>query len=126
MEPPRQPERARGGRPYHRRVVSPFVLAAALVVGFLALAPARRLFLAGRSSGFVTAYFLSLWLLGLLAVLSRGGARVVLPLIVVLYIAPFITWRAGIDRLLGRRREVRPPPRNVTPPAERDEAAGTR
>ena len=50
-----------------RFVVPPFLIGAALVVGLLALWPTRRLFMAGRSAGFITAYFAGLWLLGLLS-----------------------------------------------------------
>jgi hypothetical protein len=106
------------------RFVGPFLIGAVLVVGLLALWPTRRLYVTGRSAGFITAYFAGLWLLGLLIVIAPRVARLTLPLLVVLYVVPFINWRAGIERLVGRRpREVRPPMKNVTPP---DEAAGTR
>jgi hypothetical protein len=110
--------------PYHRRVVSPFLLVAVLVVGLLALAPTRRLYVAGRSPGIVASYFVCLWLLGVLVALAPRLARLVVPVLLVLYIVPFLNWRAGLDRLLGRRGEVRPPMKNVTPP--RDEAGETR
>jgi hypothetical protein len=107
-------------------VLPPFLVAAALVVGVLALAPTRRLFLAGRSPGLVSGYFIGLWVLGMLLAISPLRARIVLPLLALLYVLPFVAWRAGIGRLLGRRpREVRPPMKNVTPPA-RDEPPGTR
>jgi hypothetical protein len=107
-------------------VVPPFLLAAALIVGLLALAPIRRLAVAGWSRGFLATYFTSLWLLGLFLAVAPGRARLVLPLIVVLYVVPFINWRGGVERLVGRRpREVRPPMKNVTPPP-RDEAGSGR
>jgi hypothetical protein len=113
------------GRSYHRLVITPALIAATIVVGLLALAPTRRLFQSGRPPRYVAGYFAALWLLGLVAALAPGAARGVVPLLVVLYVFPFINWRAGIDRLLGRPpREVRPPMKNVTPP--RDEATGTR
>jgi hypothetical protein len=103
--------------------VAPFVLLATLVVGLLALAPTRRLYIAGRSPGIIASYFVGLWLLGVLVALAPRLARLVVPVLVVLYIVPFVDWRAGLDRVLGRRREVRPPMKNVTP---RDEPGGTR
>ena len=51
------------------------------------------------------------------------GFGALLPILVVLYVVPFINWRAGLERLVGRRpREVRPPMKNVTPPDEATEA----
>jgi hypothetical protein len=98
-------------------VVPPFLIGAALVVGLLALWPTRRLFIAGRSAGFIAAYFAGLFLLGLLIAIAPRTARLVLPILVVLYVVPFINWRAGLERLVGRQpREVRPPIKNVTPP----------
>jgi hypothetical protein len=104
-------------------VIPPLLLLVTLVVGLLALAPTRRLYVAGRSPGVVASYFAGLWLLGVLVALAPRLARVVVPVLVVLYIVPFLDWRAGLDRMLGRRREVRPPMKNVTP---RDEAGETR
>jgi hypothetical protein len=105
-------------------VVPPFLIAAALIVGLLALWPARRLYVAGRSTTAIGLYFAALFLLGLLIALAPRAARLVLPVLVLLYVLPFINWRAGFERLLGRRpREVRPPIKDVTP---RDEATGTR
>ena len=110
-------------RPYDRFVVPPFLIGAALVVGLLALWPTRRLFVAGRSAGFITAYFAGLWLLGLLMAIAPRAARLVLPIVVVLYVVPFVNWRAGLGRLLGRPpREAPPPMKNVTPPDEATEA----
>jgi hypothetical protein len=107
-------------------VITPALLAAVLVVGVLALAPTRRLFQAGRPPRYVAGYFVALWLLGLVVALAPAAARAAVPLLVLLYVVPFIDWRAGIDRLLGRPpRQVRPPMKNVTPPP-RDEATGTR
>jgi hypothetical protein len=105
-------------------MVPPFLIGAALIAGLVALWPARRLYVAGRSTSSIALYFAALWLLGLLIAIAPRAARLVLPILVVLYVLPFINWRAGIERLLGRRpREVRPPMKDVTP---RDEATGTR
>ncbi|MDQ6795328.1 MAG: hypothetical protein M3067_11030 [Chloroflexota bacterium] len=103
-------------------MIPPVFLGAILVVGLIALAPTRRLYIGGHSAMTITTYFLTLWLLGIALAVSGGFARILLPVLVILYVLPFITWRRGLDRLRGRPpREVRPPPRNVTPP-ERDEA----
>jgi len=100
----------------------------ALAIGLVILAPTRRLFVAGWRSGPLTAYFVGLLLLGLLVAEFRGPARFLVPILVVAYIAPFMTGREGISRLLGGPRggsrgrpgraadPVPPPPRNVTPP----------
>jgi hypothetical protein len=96
-------------------VIPPFVIALVLIVGIVALAPARRLFTAGRTTGFIATWFGALWLLGVIVVLAPGLARFVVPLLVVLYIAPFFTWPAVIERLLGAHGPDRPPMKNVTP-----------
>lgn len=110
---------------YHRGV-PPALIAAVLIVGLLALPPARRLFVAGRSTGTIATYFLALCVLGLLVALAPGTSRLAVPILIVLYVLPFVAWRRGIARLLGRQAaEIRPPPRNVTPP-DPDEARGVR
>ena len=107
-------------------MIPPVFLGAILVVGLIALAPTRRLYMGGHTPMTITTYFLALWLLGIALVVSGGFARILVPLLVVLYVLPFITLRRGLDRLRGRPpRDVRPPPRNVTPP-DRDEARSGR
>jgi hypothetical protein len=120
--PPRRrraTERPHDQPPYDHGVLSPGLLAVLLVTALLALFPARRLHLSGYPTIVVGAYFGLLWLLGILIALGPGRSRLFLPLILVLYLVPFLTWRAGLERLLGRRPPP-PPPRNVTPPAEAD------
>jgi hypothetical protein len=99
-------------------MLAPVFLAVVLLTGFFALVPARRLYLGGQSTGVVGAYFLAVWLLGIAAFEARG--RFFVPLLLILYVVPFITWRAGLARLLGRspqgRNEPRAAPKNVTPP----------
>jgi hypothetical protein len=103
--------------PYDPRVLSPTLIAAILIVGVISLPPARRLFDAGRSTSTVATWFFALWVLGVLVVLAPVSARFAVPVLVVLYVLPFVNWRRGIARLFGRPSpEVRPPPRNVTPP----------
>lgn len=95
---------------------------AALVVAV----PVRRLRLDGYSGGAIAAYVGLILLLALGVTEARTLGRVLLPILGLAYIAPFVTFGGGIDRLLGRRRPIvsvtpvaRPviePPRNVTPP----------
>ena len=92
------------------------------------LLPTRRLFLAGWSSSALTAYFLILVALALFVAELRGPARYLIPILVLAYIAPFVTARDGIARLrnrlgrdpnstLGRpRSDSSRSARNVTPP----------
>ena len=117
-----------------------FVLLVA-AIALLAMVPTRRLFLAGWSTGALTAYFLALVGLGLFVAELRGPARYLIPILVVVYIAPFVTARAGIDRLRGRlggspgapggkpspdtdTAGRRPDPRNITPKEASDSDAG--
>lgn len=119
----RAPERGCPLAAYHRGV-SPLLIAAVLIVGLLALPPARRLFVAGRSTGTIATYFMTLCVLGLFVALAPGTSRLLVPVLIVLYVVPFIAWRRGLARLMGREvAEVRPPPRNVTPP-DSDDARG--
>ena len=105
--------------PYDHGVLSPGLLAVLLVTALLALFPTRRLYLSGHPTMVIGAYFGLLWLLGLVIAIGPGRSRLFLPLILVLYLVPFLTWRAGLERLLGRRPPPAPP-RNVTPPVEAD------
>jgi hypothetical protein len=96
-----------------------------LAIGLLMLIPTRRLFLGGWSTGFLTTYFLSMLGLGLLVAELRGPARFLIPVLVLAYIAPFVAFRAGLSRLVGRPgpprtsgTAARAAPRNVTPPIE--------
>ena len=98
-------------------MLPPVLLAVVLLTGLLALIPARRLYLGGQPTGIVGAYFLALWLFALAAFEARG--RLFVPLVLVLYVVPFITWRAGLERLFGRAptdRTGQERPKDVTPP----------
>jgi hypothetical protein len=98
------------------------LLATVVVVAF----PVRRLRLDGHSRGTLIGYTILLLALALGVTELRPLARFLLPALGIAYIVPFITWPAGLDRLLGRRGpavtvtrtepRVIPPPRNVTPP----------
>jgi hypothetical protein len=87
---------------YHPRVTPPPVLLAALlVVGVLALVPVSRLRTAGWPPLFLGGYWLSLVALGLLVVVARAGFRILLPLLLVGYLAPIIVLRLRRRRSTG-------------------------
>jgi hypothetical protein len=95
----------------------PIIIAVLLGAGLVALIPTRRLADRTADRWLVLAYYIALWLLLMTIVGAPGLRRFSVPLALLLAIAPFVTFRAGLDRLLGRRGdERRPPPRNVTPP----------
>jgi hypothetical protein len=111
------------------------VLVLILVVAAVVLAvPLRRLYLDGRSRTAILTYAILMLALALAVTEVRPLARYLLPALFVVYLVPFVTWRGGLDRLLGRRdreiRVVRPvppavePPRNVTPGADPPADAG--
>jgi hypothetical protein len=78
-----------------------------LIVAALVIAvPVRRLVHDGRSTTTIVAYVVLLVALAVGVTELRPLARYLLPALGVVYIVPFITWRAGLDRLLGRRRST--------------------
>jgi hypothetical protein len=90
---------------------------AGLLLAVLAIVPTRRLVLRGVSPTVTAAYFAMLWLAAFAILAVPGRPRLLLPIVVILTVLPFVTWRDGVDRLLGRPAR-RPPPRNVTPPEQ--------
>ncbi len=102
------------------------MLAIAGLVALLVLLPARRLHLAGWRREALTTYFAAVWLLGVVVAVVPAPTRLLVPILLIAYLAPFVTPRAGLDRLFGRGpasppvEPERPPPRNVTPPDARD------
>jgi hypothetical protein len=95
-------------RAYHRRVLSPLLIGTFLVAGALALLPVARLRAAGWPTSFLAAYWVALVALGLLLVVARAGFRILVPLLVVGYVAPIVIVRV---RRRGRRGEILPPGR---------------
>ena len=93
-------------------------------IGLLALIPTRRLYLAGWSPRALALYYLGLVILALVVAELRAPARFLIPILVVVYIAPFVTARAGLARLFGRSRRVsspivsRPATRSLPPPPD--------
>lgn len=103
-------------------MANPALLGVLLVLALLALLPARRLHLAGWSGRAILAYYLALLGLGILAVEIRAVGRLLVPVLIVAYLAPFVTVGDGLGRLLGTRGRrppepvAGPPPKDVTPP----------
>lgn len=106
--------------------MSPLTLAIAGIVALAVLIPTGRLARKGWTRDYLATYFVFVWLLGLLVALVEGRAGFLVPVLMVVYLAPFVTWREGLDRLLGRARPrspaEQPPPKDVTPPDPRDAA----
>jgi hypothetical protein len=100
-------------------IFPPWLLALGLVLGVLVLFPARRLQLAGLSARAVGLYAVALWLMGFLMAVRPIGARFLIPIVLLAYIAPFVAAPEVVGRVLrrGRPRDPTPPPmKNVTPP----------
>lgn len=97
----------------------PWLLALGLVLGLLVLLPARRLQLAGLGPRTIGLYALGVWLLTMLVAVRPAGARILVPILVVAYLAPFVAAPDRVGRFLRRGRgprDDRPPMKNVTPP----------
>ena len=99
----------------------PWLLALGLVLGLLVLIPARRLQLAGLAPRTIGLFALTLWALAMLVAISPGGTRVLIPILLVAYLAPFVAAPDRIARVLrrggpGPPGDERPPMKNVTPP----------
>ncbi len=100
---------------------TPALLGIAILIALVVLLPARRLQLAGMSSRVVALYAISLWALAMFLAIRPVLTRVLVPILLVLYLAPFVTAPervAGIVRRTRRRDDdlPRPPIKNVTPP----------
>jgi hypothetical protein len=96
------------------------LVALVVAIGLLVLIPTRRLFIAGWSGRALAIYFFGLVALGVIVAELRTPARFLIPLLVVAYVAPFVTARDGIRRLFGRPRAearpvIRPSPRPSLP-----------
>lgn len=100
---------------------APWLIALALVVGLLVLIPARRLRIAGFSSRTIGLYALGVWGLAMLVAIRPVGGRVVVPILLVAYLAPFVGAPDQVRRFVDRGRRPppagRPPLKDVTPPA---------
>jgi hypothetical protein len=96
-------------------IAPPWLLALALGLGLLVLIPARRLREAGLSRGSVGLYALVLWSLAMFVAIRPGAARIVIPVLLLAYLAPFIAGPDVLGRVL-RRQATKPSIKNVTPP----------
>ena len=97
----------------------PWLLALGLVLGLLVLLPARRLQLAGLAPRSIGLLALTLWALAMFVAVSPGGARVLVPIVLLAFLAPFVAAPDRIGRVLrrgDRPPDERPPMKNVTPP----------
>jgi hypothetical protein len=104
-------------------IAPPWLLALALVVGFLVLAPARRLRTAGLGRGAVGSYALILWALAMVVAIRPGATRLLIPVLLIAYLIPFMVSTEALSRVLRREVERSPPLKNVTPqdpPSDRD------
>ena len=106
--------------PYDRPVfLPPWLLALGLILGLLVLFPARRLQLAGLSGRAIGLYAVLVWLTGFVMVIRPVGARFLIPIALLAYIAPFVAAPEVVGRVLRRGPPPdppRPPMKNVTPP----------
>ena len=103
---------------------NPLLLAAGLVIGLLVLLPARRLQLGGTSRQWIALYAVCVWALAFLLVVRPIAARFLVPILIVLYLAPFVAAPDRIRAIVrrspggrnGRGGPPAPPMKNVTPP----------
>ena len=96
---------------------APWLVALGLVIGLLVLVPARRLQLAGLSRRTIGLYALSLWVLAMVVAIRPGATRIVIPMLLIAYVAPFVVAPEAIGRIARRGRIDPPPPpiKDVTP-----------
>ena len=101
---------------------APWLLALGLVLALLVLIPARRLQLAGLAPRTIGLLALTLWALAMFVAISPGAARVLIPILLVAYLAPFVAAPDRVGRILRRGGSggpgdgAGPPIKNVTPP----------
>ena len=100
---------------------APWLLALALVLALLVLIPARRLHLAGVSPRMIALYAIGLWAAALFLAIRPGATRILIPFLLIIYVAPFVAAPEAVGRILRRRPppDGRPPMKDVTPPDER-------
>lgn len=98
----------------------PWLLALGLVLGLLVLVPARRLQLAGLAPRTIGLLAATLWALGMLVAIRPVASRILIPILLIAYIAPFVAAPDRLGRVLGRGGgrhgpAGEPPMKNVTP-----------
>jgi len=102
---------------------APELLAVGLLLGLVVLLPARRLQLGGVASQWIAAYALCVWLLAFFLVVRPIGARFLVPILIVAYVAPFVAGPERVRAIIRRgpggrngRGDTPPAMKNVTPP----------
>jgi hypothetical protein len=106
---------------------APWLLGLGLVVALLVMIPARRLQLGGFSRRTIGLYALGVWLLAMTMAVRPIGIRLLLPFLLVAYLAPFVGAPEQVRRVVRRERRPRPgqpPIKDVTPPEERERIDG--
>jgi hypothetical protein len=88
---------------------APWILALGLIVALLVLLPARRLQLAGIRSRIVGAYAVGLWLFAMVVAIRPVAARILVPILILAYLAPFVAAPDQVGRFLTRGRGGRRP-----------------
>ena len=99
-------------------MLSPYILGLGLAIGLLVLLPARRVQLAGWSGRSIGLYALVLWL-GAMLVGLWPGSRILVPILLVAFLAPFIAAPVRVRQVLRRGGRGNPPTKDVTPPNQR-------
>jgi hypothetical protein len=102
---------------------APWLLALAFALGLLVLIPARRLQAADFTSRTIGLYAVALWAMGMLLAIRPLGARFLVPILLIAYLAPFIGAPEQVRRVLARGRgrartpgtPGAPPMKDVTP-----------
>jgi hypothetical protein len=102
---------------------APWLLALALVLALLVLIPARRLALADVAPRSIALYALGLWAAAMFLAIRPGATRILIPFLLVIYLAPFVASPDQVGRVLRRRppADGQPPMKDVTPPDDRIE-----
>ena len=95
--------------------MSPAFLLTVILASLLAMLPVRRLHEAGWSSGALLTSWLVYLSLVILGLELGAGSRVILPVVVVAFVAPFVAGPERLARLVGRRRVAPRPVIDVTP-----------
>lgn len=89
---------------------APWLIGLVLLCFALAAIPTRRLSDAGIRPAWLTAYLLVLVATGVVVVVARGPGRFLVPILVVLYLAPLVVAPETTARWLRRGRR---PPKQV-------------
>jgi hypothetical protein len=82
----------------------PWLLALGLVVGLLVLVPARRLQLAGLTPRTIGLYALGVWLFAMALAIRPGATRILVPILVIAFMAPFLAEPERVGRFIRRGR----------------------